>query len=310
MLCCFFFLSCAEQKQQKESFYLIDKEKIDRDLSKDFPNVLLDHLYIVVDSISYQKITSDKNWKNTYASLDVGLPSFAPVADQSTTCYLRGRQHYIEILCPDNTCNESIRKNDISFFLEATKNHFQWSAIPVLEIENDSFLYASKTVKMIIDDHQNVLFKAFYTLGSETFLHTWYGSYKAVFLDNLHGKHHPFYSHEACLQTTYENQKLFHGIKEIYLRCTTDDYIGITQELRYLKFALLENKNNALTIVGGDTTIHLELSSTVVYSRITKIICQLNTEDISNKTLENRIITNQGTESIRDLSKLHKKEHL
>ncbi|KAA1247903.1 DUF5829 family protein [Aquimarina sp. RZ0] len=305
-LCSILVFSCQKQTKQSESTSPINKEKIDAVFRKALPKVLLDHLYVVVDSITYAKLTTDNQLKKTYASLDLGLPNFAPINNHATTCFLRGYQHYIEILGPNNKYNEPIGKSGIGFSLKDNDKHFHLGEQPELKIENDSFLYANETVKMPFGDHQHTWFKAFYTPSPGTSLHTWYGYYNPAFLDSLYGKHYPSYSREAFLQNTYENQKLFHGIKEIYLSCTPDDYSRIAQELRYLRCKLLENKDNVLTIAGGDVTIHIEPSNTAAYSRITKIICQLNTEDDSNTELGNLIITNQGTESIWNLTKLYK----
>jgi len=305
ILCSILVFSCQKQTSQIERPSLINKEKIDAAFRKDLPKVLLDHLYVVVDSVTYARLTTDDQLKNTYASLDLGLPNFAPVNNHSTMCYLRGYQHYIEILGPKNKYNEPIGKSGIGFSLKDRDKHVHLGAQPKLKIENKSFLYAAETVKAPFGDHQHTWFKAFYTPSPGTSLHTWYGYYNPAFLDSLHGEHHPSYSREAFLQNTYEKQKLFHGIKEIYLRCTVDDYNRITQELKYLKCKLLENKDNVLTIAGGDITIHIEPSYTTEYSRITKIICRLNTDDNSDTKLGNLSITNQGTESIWNFTELY-----
>jgi len=125
-------------------------------------------------------------------------------------------------------------------------------------------------------------------------------------LDSLSGKHHTSYSRKAFLESSYADQKLFNGIKEIYLTCILDDYRRIAQELGYLRCKLLEHNGEILTIASGDVTINIAPSNQIEYSRITKITCRLNDEDNSITTLGNLKITNQGKESIWHFDELYK----
>lgn len=302
------FLDSCNKKEKKEDFeIIIDRLKIDEAFNKDVSKLLLDHLYVVVDSITYAKLIKNETWKNKYASLDLGLPNFAPVNNKSSTCYLRGHQHYIEILSPKNRYNEPIGKSGIGFSLKNKGEHFHLGIKPKLKVAKNSFLYATETVQMPLGDHHNhTWFKAFYTPSPGTSLHTWYGFYNPAFLDTLHGKCHTRYSRKAFLKPTYKDQKLFNGIKEIHLNCTLNDYHRVTQEMRHLGCKLLGKNGNTLMIASGDITINIEPSNKVEYSRITKIICRLNDDDNSTTQLGNVTITNKGNESIWNFDKLHK----
>jgi len=300
------FNSCNNQEKKEESEIMIDRKKIDKAFNKDVSKLLLDHLYVVVDSITYEKVIKNNAWKNKYASLDLGLPDFDPVHNTASTCYLRGHQHYIEILSPKNDYNEPIGKSGIGFSLKNNDEHFHLGIKPKLKVTKDSFLYAAETVQMPLGNDNHTWFKAFYTPSPGTSLHTWYGFYNPAFLDNLHGKHHSTYSREAFLKSTYTEQKLFNGIKEIHLSCIPDDYRRVTEEMRHLGCKLLEKNGNILTIAGGDITINIKPSNQIEYSRITKIICRLNNEDNSTIQLGNVTITNQGNESIWNFDELHK----
>ncbi len=306
ILCYTFIISCHKQTRVPEEPSVIDREKIDAVFRKDVSKVLLDHLYVVVDSITYARLTKDNKWKDMYASLDLGLPDFAPVDNCATTCYLRGHQHYIEILGPKNKYNEPIGKSGIGFSLKNNHEHFHLGVKPKLKAAKDSFLYATETVNMPIGDNENLWFKAFYTPSPGTALHTWYGFYNPAFLDSLYKKNHTSYEREAFLKPTYADQKLFNGIKEIHLNCTINDYRRIVQELRYLGCKLLDRNGDTLTIAGGDVKINIAPSSKIEYSKITKIVCRLNNKDHSITQLGNITITNQGTKSIWDFEELHK----
>ncbi len=300
------FGSCNKQEKKEGSEVIIDREKIDAVFNKDISKLLFNHLYVVVDSITYERLIKDNNWKNKYASMDLGLPDFAPIHNKASICYLRGHQHYIEILGPKNRYNESVGKSGIGFSLKNNDEHFHLGVKPKLKANKDSFLYATETVQMSLGNLEYTWFKAFYTPSPGTALHTWYGFYNPAFLDNLYGKHHATYSREAFLEPTYTEQKLFNGIKEIYLSCIPNDYRRVTEELRYLGCKLVEKKGNILTIAGGDITINIEPSNQVEYSQITKIICRLNEVDNSATQLGNLTITNQGNESIWNFDELHK----
>ncbi|WP_299218150.1 DUF5829 family protein [uncultured Aquimarina sp.] len=301
-----FFSSCNKREKKEDSEVIIDRRKIDATFNKDVSKLLLDHLYVVVDSITYEKLIKNNNWKNKYASIDLGLPDFAPVHYKASTCYLRGHQHYIEILSPKNRYNEPVGKSGIGFSLKNNDEHFHLGVKPKLKATKDSFLYATETVEMSLGNHNQTWFKAFYTPSPGTSLHTWYGFYNPAFLDNLNGKSHTTYSRETFLESTYTDQKLFNGIKEIHLSCIPDDYRRVTQELRHLGCKLLSKNGNTLSIASGDITINIAPSNQVGYSQITKIICRLNNKDNSTTQLGNITITNQGNESIWNFDALHR----
>jgi len=114
----FLFLGSCQKKEVNKVSPIIDKQQISEHFDKDISKLLLDHLYVVVDSVTYARLTKDNQWQNNYADLDLGLPDFAPINDHSSTCYIRGHQHYIEILSPKNKYNEPIGKSGIGFSLQ------------------------------------------------------------------------------------------------------------------------------------------------------------------------------------------------
>ena len=177
---------------------------------------------------------------------------------------------------------------------------------PKLKTSKDSFLYATETVQMPIGDYKETWFKAFYTPSPGTALHTWYAFYNPIFLDSLYGTHHISYSRKDFLKSSYADQKLFNGIKEIHLSCTLHDYQRIAKELGYLRCKLLDQNGETLMIASGDVTINISPSNQIEYSRITKITCLLNNDDNSITKLGNLIITNQGKESIWHFDELYK----
>lgn len=301
---CFIITSC--EKQQGESYNpdIIKRAEINRAYETDVSKVLFDHLYVVVDSLTYAKFTGNSEWQETYATLDSGLPDFAPLSNNSFTCYLRGHQHSIEILGPNNRYNEPVGKSGIGFSLKNKGEHFHLGVTPKLRALEDSLLTATETVQMKLDGENHTWFKAFYTPSPGTALHTWYAFYNPDFLNELHDENHQSYSREAFLEPSYTDQKLFHSINEITLKCTQADFNRIAQELGYLKSELLEQEENQYTIKSGDINVILEPSN-IPYSRITKISCELNHSDTSVNILGNITITNTDKISIWDFNELH-----
>ncbi|MEM7085259.1 MAG: DUF5829 family protein [Bacteroidota bacterium] len=299
-----FCISCQKQTSKKYDPSLIQREKIDELFDKEVSEVLFDHLYVVVDSLTYARLTEDNLWNRMYASFDMGLPDFVPVVASSSTCYMRGHLHYLEILGPTNTYNEPVGKSGIGFSLKNDGEHFHRGISPKMRGNNGSIINAAEIVSIPLGVNEQIWFKAFYTPSPGTALHTWYAFYNPVFLDSLNDQKHTFYSREAFLQKSYREDFLFNGINSIHLKCTPEDYHRIAQEMRHLGCRLLENNAEKLTIQSGDVFVTLTLSN-VKYSRITRLQCRLNRIDNSVTRLGNLTITNSGKESVWDFSNVH-----
>jgi len=300
------FLSSCQDEERKYNHDLIKPEKIDAILGNDVSKVLFDHLYVVLDSLTYEHLTNDNDWKKSYATLDGGLPDFTPIKKGSSICYLRGYQHYIEILGPNNIYNESVGKSGIGFSLVNKGEHFHLGVEPKLKTSKDSVLNVAEMVKMELNGKEQTWFKAFYTPSYGTALHTWYGFYNPTFLNDLNGENHLFYSRETFLEPTYEDSKLFHSVAAIQLSCTKNDFRRIAQELGYLKCELIEQDGEVFTIASGDIEISIEQSNKINYSRITEIKCNLNRVDNSVNQIGNLTITNKEKISVWNFSELHK----
>lgn len=284
----------------------IDYEKVDALFGHDVSQLLFDHLYIVLDSVSYAQLTQRDSLGNTYGAMDKGLPDFAAIDKRTTSCYLRGHKHYIELLGPDNTYQEPIGKSGVGFSLQNSREHFHLGVEPKLKQSGTPYLSISETVDMPVGKQEATWFKAFYSPSEDTALHTWYAFYNPAFLDSLYPEKHPDYSREAFLRKSYKEEQLFEGIKNISLECTPKDYERIAQEMRHLGCNLLKKEGQTLTIASGDVTITITPSNAIAYSRILKIECRLNTIDHSITYLGNLIISNQGTESVWDFEGLYK----
>lgn len=299
-----FFVSCQNRGENSKE-PPIDYNKIDALFDKDVSLMSFDHLYVVLDSISYAQLTKNLQWFDAYGSIDKGLPKFEPIDQETKTCYLRGHKHYIEILGPKNEFGEPVGKSGIGFSLQNGKEHFHKEIRPKLKKEETPFLNLSEIVKMPINRQDEVWFKAFYTNGPETYLHTWYAFYNPRFLNAMYNEEYLKYSREAFLKQSYVSEKLFNSIKSIDVVCTNQDYYRIAQEMRHLGCNLIEKNGTELTISSGDILIKLKASDVVSHSQITQISCRLNTPNNSLRRIGNLEIANKGLESIWSFNNLN-----
>lgn len=298
-------LSCKDGSLKKHRSDSIDRDKIDKIFGADVSEIRFDHLYVVLDSSSYERLKFDDSWNNQYAATDNGLPYFDPTDSTMTSCYLRGHEHFIELLGPNNKYNEPVGKSGIGFSLRNKGEHFHLGVIPKLKQPETPYLSLSDTVAMSFGANSTTWFKAFYSPGQGTSLHTWYAFYNPVFLDSLYQTEHKEYSRKAFLKKSYDKKQLFNGIKSIHMSCTPQDYQRIAQEMRQLGCALIAKENQTLTIASGDIAITLSPSKDIAFSRINHVECRLNALDSSIIKLGNITITNVGTESIWNLENLY-----
>lgn len=295
--------SCREKRSLE-----IDHERIDELFGKNVSEVLFDHLYVVVDSITYTQLLQNTEWQGTYAAMDKGLPDFATLDKTTTSCYLRGYEHFIELLGPDNEYNEPVGKSGIGFLLSNHGEHFHLGVMPKLKQSETPYLSKSETVNMPIGKEETTWFKAFYSPSMNTALHTWYAFYNPAFLNRLHQTEHYEYSRAAFLRKSYREGQLFKGIESIDIICTFADYERIAQEMRQLGCRLMSKKENTLTISSGDISLSITPSRTINFSRITQIKCGLNASDNRQIALGNLTITNSGTQSVWNLENLYQED--
>ncbi len=290
-------LSC-KQKTGEPQTPAIDYQKIDMLFEQETSDILFNHLYITLDSISYSHFLKASEWMETYASIDEGLPHFHPITENTTTSYLRGHHHYVEILGPDNAYGAAKGKSGIGFCLSHRKESFNDSITPKLKKEDTPYLAFSKTVVQPLTGTEEVWFKAFYTKESNTNMQSWYAFYNPGFLKSLHGSEHETYARELFLKTTYAPEKLFKGISGIELACNQADYNRIAQEMRHLGCPLLKKEGDTLTVRSGDIDLKLILHSEQEQSHIHKLHCTLNRADESVKAFGDFVITNYGHQSV------------
>ncbi len=155
-----FFASCKQQEKTTEP--PIDQKKVESFFPERANSIVLDHLYVVLDSTSYSAFLSDAFIREFYAGIDLGMPEFEPFNGSATSVYLRGRKEYIEILGPNNVFKEPVGQNGIGFLLK-NDNGFSLENTPVLKEKGSRFLTGADTVSLRLNGKQITWYKAFYT---------------------------------------------------------------------------------------------------------------------------------------------------
>jgi len=99
---------------KKLSFLLILFLSTIRLYAQNDKELKFNHIYVVIDSTSFNKIKTDKEFF-ALANIDSGMPNFDKIDSTSTTLYLRGKSTYIEIMGPNNKFNEKVGSIGIGF---------------------------------------------------------------------------------------------------------------------------------------------------------------------------------------------------
>ncbi|MBT0607367.1 DUF5829 family protein [Aequorivita echinoideorum] len=285
-------LGCTEPVQ-KQKDALIDKSAINKSFSRTENQVSFSHLYVVLDSISYNMMLHNDYLKSTYAGMDSGLPGFSPIDSTAKSIYLRGRNSYLEILGPQNSFAEPVGQNGIGFALEA-ENGFSLQNKPHLKETDTKFLTESDTVTFLVNNKNIIWYKPFYTVGMETNIYTWYSYRNPEFLSALYNKNIEKYTEEAYLQGGYKPQKLFENVTQVEIECSRADHYRISKELQLLGCKLKLKSQDTLNFAVGNIDVTLVRNQTITKSYISRIDGTLNAMD--NRTLDfhNLKIENSG----------------
>lgn len=296
MLLFFFLMGCKDPYKGSDEM-LIDKTKIDRVFNNVDNKVLLSHMYVVLDSSTYNSILQNTFLDQEYAGIDNGLPDFTPADKNSKSVYVRGKNSYLEILGPNNKFNEGIGRNGIGFSLN-NNNGFSLDNKPSLKKSETKFLKGVDTVSFTLNNEKTVWFKAFYTYGIDTNLHTWYSYYNPSFITALHGEQEERYTEAAYLKTAYSPNKLFKDITAIEIHCTRADHFRIASELELLGCTSVKKHNDDLLFIIDDLKLSVCLRENIEKSKITIIAGTLNKPDNRTIHCKNITIENRGYNTI------------
>jgi hypothetical protein len=79
----------------------------------------LNHVYVVLDEETFGAVRDSEWMKTQFASVDTGLPKFAPPQADSQRLYIRGKTTYVELLGPRNPFNEPVGKVGLALGVDA-----------------------------------------------------------------------------------------------------------------------------------------------------------------------------------------------
>jgi hypothetical protein len=89
------------------------------------PELVFNHLYVVVNQATFQIMRDHPYFRNEFAAVDGGFPKFEGVDESTPSLYFRGEQTYLEIFGPNNQFNEPIGNVGLGFCVE-TVNGLDW----------------------------------------------------------------------------------------------------------------------------------------------------------------------------------------
>ncbi|WP_373519560.1 DUF5829 family protein [Pricia sp.] len=289
-------LACGQERKASENS-LIDKGKVRALFDKNSNNVLFNHLYVVLDSISYARFRSNTFLKESYAGMDRGLPDFETIDDTVSSIYLRGEKHYLEILGPNNRFNEPVGRCGIGFSLDGKHSHFLNNS-PELKEKNTKFLQGSDTVSMTIKGKELVWYRPFYTFGMKTNMYTWFSYYNPEFLEAIHGEKYQTYSQETFLKSAYAPDKLLRNVVAITLGCNPADHFRMGRELQLLGCPMMKDGKKNPVFKVGDVYIRLILDHRREKSGILNIESTLQRPDNRILQLGGLTIKNEEKKSL------------
>ncbi|MBL1222646.1 hypothetical protein JET18_17465 [Chryseobacterium sp. L7] len=214
----------------------------------------LNHMYFVLDSVSFQEIKASKQLMN-WGNFDKGLPGFDPVDGKSTTAYLRGGSTYLEIMGPDNKFGEKEGAIGIGFSWDV---HAPFSDDIESKLKKKGLKFEKSEAKWSFGNEKMLWYSAYYTKlkGSVA---TWYAFYNPDFLTRLYGTPYTSFTREDFLEKKINTNKEIKDLSGIVLECSTEDYKKITEELASfgIKIKASGKKSVTFEVDSIEITLHL-----------------------------------------------------
>ncbi|MBM0105896.1 hypothetical protein JM946_14285 [Steroidobacter sp. S1-65] len=101
------------------AFAVCEAEQLPRDAGALEGKVGLNHVYVVLDEETFAAARDSEVLLKEFASVDTGLPTFAPPQADSQRLYIRGKTTYVELLGPRNPFNEPVGKVGLALGVDA-----------------------------------------------------------------------------------------------------------------------------------------------------------------------------------------------
>ena len=223
-----------------------------------FPKVYLNHVYVVVDDITFKGIVKSTFYNKKFANVDIGSPAFKPVNENCTSLYIRGKSTYVEVYNTKNPYGLKEGQVGVGFSVEqkngakqiydslSLKNAGMSFSLDSLSVNGQPTCAAEYKVKF---NHPDSLALFNYML-TEYHPDLMQGLYKQNF------KSKPV-KRSDFLKKRYSTDKLLNDITEINLQLLQKEALPFIELLKQTGFKVSE-KNSTYIAKGNDIIIRVK----------------------------------------------------
>jgi len=246
-------------------------------------NLKFNHLYVVVDSLTFNAILDQDELFNEFANIDAGLPGFRKADTDATILYFRGKNTYVEIMAPKNKFNTPFGSIGLGFSWDTALPFTTDISSRINTKDYPDLTFERHDVFRKFGDEEVFWLSSFYT-KSQSQLGTWYALYNPSFLNHLFQKNYTTYQRSNFLENVYDETKILVDVSEIVLRCIRTDFIRIKNELEATKCKTHFKDKNQAVYKSDDVLITLLLDEDVENSKIEAI--RFQTKGNIEKTIQ------------------------
>lgn len=263
------------------------------------PGPSLNHIYFVVDSVTYGQLMQSEFFMEKYGSIDKGLPDFGKPDAQTSILYLRGETTYLEIMRSTNKFNVPDGSIGLGFSWDSNKDEIDDSTIleKKLAIPENSKAYQFAQSNIQLNSQRTRWYKSYYRPDSLTNLYSWYGIYDPLFLTRLTGRQYNTYKRETLLDLARQKDRLFKDLLQIHILCTAPDFDRISREMDDMGYVKHGTSDISYFNING-TWLYIAKKRDVKKSTLRYLVIQLNKEDSRRIKFKNLVIKTRKKSSM------------
>ena len=222
------------------------------------PKVVLNHLYVVLDQTTYDRVLGSAFLNEEFAAIDSGMPEFNRPDGSTRSIYLRGQKTYLELLSPNNVFKEPVGKVGFGFSVEKTDRLGEVEKrlrAKKLEVGRIAQRW-TKGAPNAVDWFQAVIAKA----SPDSPFVWWVSEFSPDFLKELYPKKfdlHGKVDRQSFLNPLYSDAKIFKDVESVTLKLPNVERQHFARGMRAMGFDQ-KSEDNCLRLTGPDLTIILE----------------------------------------------------
>lgn len=225
----------------------------------DFPKVYLNHIYIVVDDMTFKEIATSPFMSKRFAAMDEGLPNFKKVSDTSAAVYLYGHNSFIKIISTRN--KEGLKEGALGIVFGVEQSGGVKQLYDSLKNKNPNAYYALDSIHPI----GKIPFAWKYTTGIEDADSTKKLSYSLVeyhpdFIKNIPGKSAKPGSIKRVdfLKKKYIDESLLNDIEEVSLQINSKEIQPFLDMLKQFQFIVTTKSKEEWIVKANDMVIRIK----------------------------------------------------